>query len=140
MEYDNERYDGSGLTVREGARQLAVLLELDSDQAARLVAELRNALVPVHVRCPTRGTARTLALAEELERLALAEERADSGLDTGPCSHEPPEQLTGPVCSFCGKPELSSDCHYYVSTRTEERAERVGNDDRDPHDTPDPSQ
>jgi hypothetical protein len=63
-------YDGSGLTVRDGARHLAKLLALTPEQAAVLVAELRNAIVPVHYRNATVGTMRVLALADELARCA----------------------------------------------------------------------
>jgi hypothetical protein len=67
--FDDQVYDGSGLTVREGARRIAASLALTPEQAALLVAEIRNALVPVHVRHPSRGTARVLAIADELAAL-----------------------------------------------------------------------
>lgn len=66
--HEDTVYDGSGWTVRQGAQHLAGDLDLTPGQTALLVAEIRNALVPVHVREPSLGTARVLALAEELAK------------------------------------------------------------------------
>lgn len=65
-DFDGIVYDGSGLTVRDGARQVAAALALDVRQAELLAHELRNAILPVHIANPGVGTARVLALADEV--------------------------------------------------------------------------
>lgn len=63
--------DGSGLSPEEHARRVADMLALSPDQAAILLAELRNALVPA-LGWAERGDRRAMRGIERALRLLAA--------------------------------------------------------------------
>jgi len=60
--------DGGGRPLADHVRDLAEKLQLSEEQRSLLVAEVRNALVPVHLRTPSKGVIRVLALMDAIAR------------------------------------------------------------------------
>lgn len=69
--WDDQVVDGSGLTLRESAKEVARMASLTRPQASLLLATLRNALVPSFHEHPTRGLRYVLSICDELHRLDM---------------------------------------------------------------------